>query len=162
MPFLLTKFLEKGKNLQFFKHKSRTSFQKWRNLFSKIVKLVFKKLKLVFKMLKLVFKTLKLPCPAFSLQGLGWIPHKKKAWVLGKILHARKTNWYKELCLRWIMLIYLSRMVLVMIVAHHVSPPWTWMTSMMAWTHPEGQACARPRVWKGGSTNVDDTEKWTH
>ena len=38
----------------------------------------FKKLKLVFKMLKLVFKTPKLPCPAFSLQGLGWIPHKKK------------------------------------------------------------------------------------
>ena len=35
-------------------------------------------LKLVFKMLKLVFKTPKLPCPAFSLQGLGWIPHKKK------------------------------------------------------------------------------------
>jgi len=34
-------------------------------------------LKLVFKMLKLVFKTPKLPCPAFSLQGLGWIPHKK-------------------------------------------------------------------------------------
>ena len=33
-------------------------------------------LKLVFKMLKLVFKTPKLPCPAFSLQGLGWIPHK--------------------------------------------------------------------------------------
>ena len=29
-------------------------------------------------MLKLVFKTPKLPCPAFSLQGLGWIPHKKK------------------------------------------------------------------------------------
>ena len=63
----------------------------------------------------------------------------------------------------WIvLLIYLSRMVLVIIVAHHVSPPWTWMTSMIAWTHPEGQACARPRVWNGGSTNVDDTEKWKH
>ena len=24
------------------------------------------------------FKTPKLPCPAFSLKGLGWIPHKKK------------------------------------------------------------------------------------
>ena len=37
-----------------------------------------KKFVLVFKKLKLVFKTPKLPCPAFSLQGLGWIPHKKK------------------------------------------------------------------------------------
>ena len=41
------------------------------------MKLVFTKLKLEFKMLKLVFKTSKLPCPALSLQGLGWIPHKK-------------------------------------------------------------------------------------
>lgn len=37
-----------------------------------------KKLKLIFKMLKLVFKRPKLPCPAFSLRGMGWIPHKKK------------------------------------------------------------------------------------
>ena len=43
-----------------------------------MLNLDFKMLKLVFKMLKLVFKTPKLPCPAFSLQGLGWIPHKKK------------------------------------------------------------------------------------
>ena len=54
----------KGQKSTVFKHKTRKSFLK-------IVKLVFKRL-------KLVFKTAKLPCPAFSLQGLGWIPHKKK------------------------------------------------------------------------------------
>ena len=37
-------------------------------------------LKLVFKMLKLVLKTPKLLSPAFSLQGLGWIPHKKSLY----------------------------------------------------------------------------------
>ena len=63
----------KGQKSTVFKHKTRKSFLK-------IVKLVFIRQKLVFKRLKLVFKTAKLPCPAFSLQGLGWIPHKKKAW----------------------------------------------------------------------------------
>ena len=62
----------KGQKSTVFKHKTRKSFLK-------IVKLVFIRQKLVFKRLKLVFKTAKLPCPAFSLQGLGWIPHKKKA-----------------------------------------------------------------------------------
>ena len=41
-------------------------------------------MKLVFKMQKLVFKTQKLVSPAFSLQVLGWIPHKKfacKEWL---------------------------------------------------------------------------------
>ena len=71
-PFLLTKLVEKGKNLQFLS-----------NLFSKIVKLILKKLRLVFKMLKLIFKTPKLPWPAFSLQGLGWIPHKKSLPSMG-------------------------------------------------------------------------------
>ena len=46
----------------------------------KIPKLNFKAPKLVFKMQKLVFKTQKLVSPAFSLQVLGWIPHKKFAW----------------------------------------------------------------------------------
>ena len=73
----INKIFGKRQKSTVFKHKSRTSFQKWRNSFSKIMKLVFKKLKLVFKMLKLVFKTPTLPCPAFSLQGLGWIPNKK-------------------------------------------------------------------------------------
>lgn len=64
MPFLLTKFLEKGKILQLLSiNRGNPSKHE---------------LKLVFKMLKLVFKTPKLPCPAFSLQGLGWIPHKIK------------------------------------------------------------------------------------
>ena len=31
------------------------------------------------------FQNAKLSCPAFSLQGLGWILHKK-AWNLGKII----------------------------------------------------------------------------
>ena len=50
-------------------HCTRTLHAK--NLFSSDM------VKLVFKMLELVLKTPKLPCPAFSLQGLGWIPHKK-------------------------------------------------------------------------------------
>jgi len=45
----------------------------------KRLKLVSKIMKLVFKMMKLVFKTQKLLSPAFSLQVLGWIPHKKIA-----------------------------------------------------------------------------------
>ena len=51
-------------------------------LLLKIPKLDFKAPKLVFKMQKLVFKTQKLVSPAFSLQVLGWIPHKKFAWTM--------------------------------------------------------------------------------
>ena len=51
--------------------------KKLRNSFSEMLKLVFKMLKFVFKMLKLVLKTPKLLSPAFSLQGLGWMSHKK-------------------------------------------------------------------------------------
>ena len=69
----------KGQKSTVFKHKTRKSFLK-------IVKLVFIRQKLVFKRLKLVFKTAKLPCPAFSLQGLGWIPHKKKSLSVQKCL----------------------------------------------------------------------------
>ena len=47
-------------------------FWKIRNL------LVFKMMKLVLKMPKLVFRMPKLVSPAFYLQGLGWISHKKK------------------------------------------------------------------------------------
>ena len=47
-----------------------------------MLKLVFKMLKFVFKMLKLVLKTPKLLSPTFSLQGLGWMSHKKAC--LGK------------------------------------------------------------------------------
>ena len=50
----------------------QNSLKKIRNSFSEM-------LKLVFKMLKLVLKTQKLLSPAFSLQGLGWMSHKKKA-----------------------------------------------------------------------------------
>ena len=66
MPFLLTNFLEKGKILQLLSINRGNPSKN--------------ELKLVFKMLKLVFKTPKLPCPAFSLQGLGWIPHKKSLY----------------------------------------------------------------------------------
>ena len=64
MPFLLPKFVGKGKILLFLSINRGNPSKN--------------ELKLVFKMVKLVFKTPKLPCPAFSLQGLGWIPHKKK------------------------------------------------------------------------------------
>ena len=42
-------------------------------------KLNFKAPKLVFKMQKLVYKTQKPVSPAFSMQVLGWIPHKEIA-----------------------------------------------------------------------------------
>ena len=45
----------------------------------KIPKRLLKIPKLDFKAPKLVFKTQKLISPAFSLQVLGWIPHKKFA-----------------------------------------------------------------------------------
>ena len=47
-----------------------------------------KNLKLVFKILKLVFQIPKLPCPAFSLQEMGWIPHKKSPfWLINVGFH---------------------------------------------------------------------------
>ena len=63
----INKIFGKGQKSTVFKHKTRKSFLK-------IVKLVFKRLKLVFKMAKLV----KTALSRISLQGLGWIPHKKK------------------------------------------------------------------------------------
>ena len=50
----------------------------------KIPKLDFKAPKLIFKMQKLVFKTQKLISPAFSLQVVGWIPHKKFFWFVSE------------------------------------------------------------------------------
>ena len=66
--------------------KSKFSFEKIEKfdferlkLVSKIMKLVFEMMVLVFKMMKLVLKMPKLVKPAFHLQGLGWLSHKKKA-----------------------------------------------------------------------------------
>ena len=47
-----------------------------------MAKLGFETPKLDFKTPKLVFKTPKLLSPALSLQVLGWIPHKKFAWIV--------------------------------------------------------------------------------
>ena len=59
-------FLEKGKNLQFFKqfilNNSEACFQKAETRFQNT---------------ETCFQNANLPCPAFSLQRVGWIPHKK-------------------------------------------------------------------------------------
>ena len=70
IAFLLSKFMGKGENLYLLALTYKILRKKLRNCFSERVKLVF-------KMQKLVFKTPKLPSPAFCLQGLGWISHKK-------------------------------------------------------------------------------------
>ena len=70
IAFLLSKFRGKGENLYFLALTYKILWKKLRNYFSERVKLVF-------KMQKLVFKTPKLLSPAFCLQGLGWISHKK-------------------------------------------------------------------------------------
>ena len=69
----------KGENLYLLALTYKILRKKLRNCFSERVKLVF-------KMQKLVFKTPKLLSPAFCLQGLGWISHKKSLYVhdLGK------------------------------------------------------------------------------